>query len=337
MHRSIVVLLLALVAVTAAEIYARNPLEPGARVWLDAHNCYPEHGQWLNRLDRALNSGVPTAIEEDLVWAVDPTTGQGRSVVSHGLPLTGDEPTIEQLFFERVGPQMERALAEGRRDTWPVLVLHFDFKTNEPAHHAAIWQLLGRYERWLTTAERLADETRLSALTPGPLLVLTENGAGQAARFHDRVPVGARLRVFGTVPAVDVGANGTPAERAAAAVAASADTLIPSRATNYRRWTNFPWAVVERGGQAGAAEWTSQDDRRLRALVARAHAQGLWIRFYTLNGHDAGRGEGWTESYNFGALTAARERWQASIRAGVDFIATDQYEELASLLRGRKE
>ena len=59
---------------------------------------------------------------------------------------------------------------------------------------------------------------------------------------------------------------------------------------------------------------------------------GLWIRFYTLNGHRPDDSLGWTASYNFGSVDAARARWNAAIAAGVDFIATDQYEELDSLL-----
>ncbi|MEO7271616.1 MAG: hypothetical protein ABI211_06375, partial [Vicinamibacterales bacterium] len=34
-----------------------------------------------------------------------------------------------------------------------------------------------------------------------------------------------------------------------------------------RRWVNFPWAVVEAGGQGKAGEWTTADNVRLRALV----------------------------------------------------------------------
>ena len=40
---------------------------------------------------------------------------------------------------------------------------------------------------------------------------------------------------------------------------------------------------------------------------------------------------GWTKSYNFGSLAQARLRWQAAIDAGVDFIATDQYEAFAEV------
>ena len=83
---------------------------------------------------------------------------------------------------------------------------------------------------------------------------------------------------------------------------------IQKKATNYRRWWNNPWNVVEGGGQAHAGEWTPEKMARLRALVERAHANGLWIRFYTLDG--ASEPElschGWFHDYNFGSLDVAR-------------------------------
>ena len=45
-----------------------------------------------------------------------------------------------------------------------------------------------------------------------------------------------------------------------------------------------------------------------------------------------GQGKGWTESYNFGSIAAARERMSAARDAGVEFIASDQYEELGLVL-----
>ena len=61
-----------------------DALKPGARVWLHAHNCYPEKGQWPDRIDRALAVRTNTiAIEQDVAWFVDPRSGVGRSVVSH--------------------------------------------------------------------------------------------------------------------------------------------------------------------------------------------------------------------------------------------------------------
>jgi hypothetical protein len=334
-------LLTALVAAVLSFIGASSAadrLQPGARVWLHAHNCYPEKGQWSDRLDRALAvQTTDIAIEQDVAWFADPATGRGRIVVSHDAKPDGTEPTLEAHFFNRVRPLVEQALRDNRKDTWPVMVLHLDFKTNEPAHHQAVWDLLGKYESWLTTAERVADEKQVTPFTPGPLLVLTEAGQNQVDTFYTRVPVGGRLRIFGTIPPATLSPANTAEERAAAAVAAAPDVLIPTGATNYRRWTNFSWAVVERGGQNKAGAWTQDDDRRLRAIVARAHAMGLWVRFYTLNGHTAAENKGWTASYNFGSLAAGRERLAAARDAGVEFIASDQYEVLGAVLaEGRR-
>jgi len=110
---------------------------------------------------------------------------------------------------------------------------------------------------------------------------------------------------------------------------------MPTSANNYRRWANFPWGVIEEGGPANAGDWTDQDRLRLNSIVDYAHQQGLMIRFYTLNGHTAAANRGWTASYNFGSLDAARTRWRAAIAAHADLIATDQYEELAALLKAR--
>lgn len=301
---------------------------PGARVLLDAHNAYPSDGLYADRIDRALQTGLPVAIEQDLVWFVDPATGVGRSVVSHGGADAATAPTLDAYFFRKVAPVMEQALKDNRRDDWPLVTLNLDFKTNEPEHHAAVWSLLGKYEAWLTTAPRTADASRAVPLRPGPMLVLTGSNAVQQVTFHDKVEVGHSLRVFGAVAdAVVPGAD--RAEQAKNYPSVPVETLMPAAATNYRRWANFPWAAVEAGGATAAGEWTPADADRLRALVARAHAMGLWIRFYTLNGHPPDAGQGWTASYNFGATDRASVRWKAAIDAGVDFIASDQYELLA--------
>jgi hypothetical protein len=41
---------------------------------------------------------------------------------------------------------------------------------------------------------------------------------------------------------------------------------------------------------------------------------------------------GWFQQYNFGSLNAAKERWSAARNAGVDYIASEQYEELAAFI-----
>jgi hypothetical protein len=90
---------------------------------------------------------------------------------------------------------------------------------------------------------------------------------------------------------------------------------------------------VEEGGQAKAGEWTAADAARLRALVDYAHRQGFWIRFYTLDGFTAAENRGWDQGYNFGSRDAAMLRCKAAAAAGVNFIATDQFEDLAKTLQ----
>jgi hypothetical protein len=296
-------------------------ITPGTRVLLDAHNAYPYDGRFADRVDRALATGIPLAIEQDLAWYRDPKTGLARSIVTHGEPYTGSEPTLRDHFFERIRPIVEAALREGRRDVWPVVTLNLDFKTIEPEHLQAVWTLLGEYELWLSTAERPAADGEIRPIRAGPVLVLTGEQDEQQREFHDRVPAGGRLRLFG---ALHRAAAGTPP--------------IPPVRTNYRRWSNNPWSLVEPGGQPKAGAWTPEDEARLASVVRAAHDAGLWIRFYTLNGHDpADASGGWSASYNFGSLDAARERWRAAINAGVDFVAVDQYEEFVKVLRPNRK
>lgn len=295
---------------------------PGQRVLLDAHNCYPYNGRWSDRLDRALGTGMPLAIEQDLFWYTDKKSGRSWSVVSHGKPVSGTEPTLDGYFLERIRPAMEEALRAGSTRSWPLITLNLDFKTNEPEHHVAIWELLGKYETWLCTAERVQDTKRVMPIDLKPLLVLTGDSDSQERIFHDRVPVGDRLRLFGAVHVEKGRADTAPAK------------MVRHSASNYRRWWNNPWKVVEKAGQPRAGDWTPENMRRLQSLVDHAHAMGLWIRFYTLNGHDRVEeaSRGWDAGYNFGSQERVLVRWRAAIQAGVDFVATDQYEALAEII-----
>jgi hypothetical protein len=311
MRQHIVATVVLAIGMLWAALFAQGSsrLLPGNSVLLDAHNAYPYQGRWSDRLERALATGTPLAIEQDLAWRPAAADVPAHSV-SHGEPFTGEERGLRDVF-ERMTPIVARAIADNRRDTWPIATLNLDFKDSQPAHFAAIWRLLGDYEHWLTTATRVADSAQVQPLKAGPLLVLTGSDPAQMVAFHDSVPVGSALRLFGAV-----------------------NPAIP-RATNYLRWSNNPWSTVEPEGQRSAGAWTNDDRERLRSLVDTAHAAGLWIRFYTLNGHSPEEGErqGWSPGYNFGSLEAARIRWRAAIDAGVDFVATDQYEDLAGILR----
>lgn len=285
---------------------------PGQRVLLDAHNCYPYAGRWADRVDRALSAGAPLAIENDLIWdATKPATP--RIVVSHGGKAKGDELSLREYFFDKVRPAVEKALKEGGQSQWPLFTLNInDLRAEDPAFFVALWKLMGEYEPWLCTASKPADPNQVTPLDVKPVLVLTSDGVHQKKVFYEDVPVGGRLRMF---------AAGQP----------------DRNADSFRRWVNYAWKEVEPEGQPRAGDWNSADAARLKSLVDSAHQRGYWIRFYTLNGHSAAETalRGWTSSYNFGSLAAVTIRWRAARDAGVDFVASDQYEECAKTLRGK--
>jgi hypothetical protein len=56
---------------------------------------------------------------------------------------------MRDYFFERIRPLMEAALKEGDKGNWPLVTLNLDFKSDESAHHAAVWKLLRQYEAWI--------------------------------------------------------------------------------------------------------------------------------------------------------------------------------------------
>jgi hypothetical protein len=296
---------------------------------LDAHNCYPYEGRYTDRIDRALKTGFPVGIEQDIAWA------NQRPVVTHTGKATGAEPTLRDHFFEHVRPIVEKALAENDRAHWPLIIVHFDFKSLEPVLLRAVWNLLGEYESWITTAPQTSDPHRLGPFDPKPLLVLTEDADVQEQFFFRDIPAGARLRVFGSAHTAPIQAD-SQAERNHLAATLAPEQLLTERPTNYRRWWNNSWFEVEEGGQTLAGEWNPAAASRLRALVNHAHAMGFWIRFYTLDGFGTADNQGWDAGYNFGSREAAAVRWKAALDAGVDLIATDQYEDLSALMQHQR-
>jgi hypothetical protein len=296
---------------------------PGARSVMGAHNCYSYFEWWSNRIDRALSAGTPVAIEQDLGWYTDPKTGRSWSVVTHGDPITGHEPLMEHYFFDKVRPIIERALREGNHGNWPLITLNLDFKDNKPEHLADVRALLLKYRAWISEAAKGNDPNVMQPLLVRPILVLTGEPDAQQKVFYDQLAPNDPVLAFGAVHSEGKDYHAAP------------EAIDSERATNYRRWWNNPWRVVEPGGQQHAGAWTPEKIHRLQALVEHAHANGLWIRFYTLDGatEDELSCHGWFHSYDFGNLAAVQERWQAAIAAGVDYIASDQYELLADQIR----
>jgi hypothetical protein len=284
---------------------------PGGRVLLDAHNCYPYAGQWSNRLDRALATGLPLAIENDLAW--DTSNAAPRVAVCHASKAGPEDPTLREYFFEKVRLLIEQTLKEDNRSQWPLITLNInDLRASDPAFFTTLWKLLGDYEAWLCTAPKTENLAKVAPLDVKPILILTSDGTRQFKTFYLDVPVGGRLRAFGA---------GKPNKEA----------------DNFRRWLNYSWQDVEPEGQPKASDWSVEDEARLKALVGNAHRRGYWIRFYTLNGHGPLDVllQGWGPSYNFGSLEAVTTRWKAAKAAGVDFVASDMYEACAKVLKGK--
>ena len=296
------------------------------RILLDAHNCYPYYEWWFDRIDRALSAGTPLAIEQDLLWAKNPRTEKMASVLSHGSQPTGSEPGMREYFFEHIRPIVEKALREGNRSDWPLITLNLDLKSEEPEHLEAIWSLLCEYKDWLTTAVRTSDLQKMEPLQIRPVLVLTGEAAAQMQVFYDQVKIGDRLLVFGAVKTNTKDPSAAP------------EILAPNAADNYHRWWNNAWRVVEPEGQSKAGPWNAEKESRLNQLVLYARKRNLWIRFYTLDG--ASKPDlscyGWFSTYNFGSKEAVETRWAAAVRAGVDYLASDQYEDLGRFLKAHK-
>jgi hypothetical protein len=300
------------------------------RTIIDCHNCYPNDGAWADRIDRALRIGYPVAIEQDLA------SYQGRVVVSHTDRTRGGEPLLRDYFFERVRPIVEEALKKNERSRWPLIILHFDFKSNEAPLLHAVWNLLGEYEPWITTATKTADPHKLSRFDVKPLLVLTETPDEQEEVFFREVPVGGRLRLFGSAKTNEITAK-DEREHDHLLATLPPEVLLSAPPTNYRRWWNNPWAVVEEGGPPHAGSWIARDERRLRAVVDHAHKLGYWIRFYALDGFTPAENRGWDRDYNFRSREAAAVRWRACFRAGVNLLATDQMEDVAAAIHAGDE
>jgi hypothetical protein len=290
---------------------------------MDAHNCYPYFEWWSDRIDRALSAGTPVAIEQDLAWYTDSKTGKSWSVVTHGDPLSGHEPTMEHYFFDRVRPIAEKALRDGNHGDWPLITLNLDFKDNKPEHLAAVLALLRKYQAWITSAPKGSNIATVQQLDLKPILVLSGEADEQQSVFYDQLSAEDRVLDFGAIHSGDKDPQAAP------------EVIDAEKANNYRRWWNNPWRVVESAGQQHAGEWTPEKMKRLQALVDRAHANGLWIRFYTLDGATEQElsSHGWFHTYNFGTLEAARVRWRAAISAHVDYVASDEYELLAQEIR----
>src|ERR1700693_4021752 len=219
----------AIVAVAVAS----NTYAPGSRIQILSHNAYPDHGKYTDRLDRAIAAGLPLVTEQDLAWV------DGRSLLIHGAKnAADDDPTLESYFFPKVRPIMEKALKDGNKGNWPLITLYLDIKNDPPEHLVAILKELDQYDSWLTTATKTADINKQSPLDLKPMMVLVEDKQNDIKQqiFYDNVPVGGKIRVFGSVPKFDENPQKLPRERKAEATASlcmlDPEQLVPHKADN---------------------------------------------------------------------------------------------------------
>jgi len=304
---------------------------PGARTLVLAHNAYPDHGKYTDRLDRAIASGFPFVVEEDLAWV------DGKSLLVHGAKnASPDDPMLETYFFPKVKPIMEQALRTGNQGNWPLVTLYLDIKNDPPEHLAAINRMLDHYDGWLTTAKKTDDLASQSPLKLGPMMVIVEDKQNDIKQkfFYDDLPVGGKIRVFGSVtkPAENP-AHLPKQEYIDSLVAVPMQQITTAKADNYHRWWGIDWAYVEKGGEEHHGDWSPAQVARLNEIVQYGHGLGYLMSFYCLDGFTPAENQGWEDEYNFGSLPEAEARWQAAIGTHADFISTDQYEALAKEIR----
>jgi hypothetical protein len=174
------------------------------------------------------------------------------------------------------------------------------------------------------------------------MMVLVEDKQGDVKQqfFYDKVPVGGKIRVFGSAEKFDENPQKLPRERKEEAVAMLAsrnpERLLTKKADNYHRWFGANWAFIEKGGQSHSGEWTKESEARLKKFVDYGHRLGYLVSFYCLDGFTAGEDKGWDAEYNFGSKEKAMMRWQAAARAHTDFISTDQMEDVAKVIKSTR-
>ena len=326
----------ALVLAATFAISAGKAFAPGSRTVVWAHNAFPDHGKYSDRLDRALAAGMPLMIEEDLAWV------DGKSLLIHGPKnVSTDDPTLDSYFFTKIRPVMEKALADGNRGDWPLILLYLDIKNDPPEHLAAISKMLEKYDSWLTSAVKTADISKQSPLELKPMMVLLEDKHDDIKQqhFYDMLPVGGKLRFFGSVPKYDNNIDKKLSKEAAIAglYDTPLSTIAAHKADNYHRWWGIDWAYIEKGGETKAGQWSQDKADRLKKFVDYGHSLGYFVGVFSISGWTQAEDQGWDKDYNFGSRDAAKIRWQAAAKAHADFISTDHYEELSGTIHSSHE
>jgi hypothetical protein len=280
---------------------------PAKPLPVSAHNCYLANRVDNPRLAEALALGVDN-IEIDVGW----DAAAKRLIVGHeGSPRPGVAyPEFESMLVPALEAHWK---AHPPGPGAPPTVLTVDWKTDDPGAVRRFKDFLDAHPDWFSSAPK-ADP---SPLTPRRLTVCLTGSDTAKDGYDFLTPQGGTYRAFRD----KVFGGGARFEREVAAYA-------PGPATAYMRFLTVHWGQVERGAPLVDGDWTAEEAARLAALVEQAHRQGYRLRVYCLNGHTGPRLAG----YQFSSDDAAKVRWLAAARAGVDWIATDEYAEITAAL-----
>ena len=129
----------------------------------------------------------------------------------------------------------------------------------------------GEYQDWITTPRKHRTRRKLSPFEAKPILVITEDSDEQEAVFFHEVPVGGRLRLFGSAH-TNIH-HLTRQQRTQYLAIATPGQLLSTPPTNYRRWWNNSCGEVEEGGQHQAV-MDGTDRVAAAALLDHAHSPG---------------------------------------------------------------
>jgi hypothetical protein len=191
----------------------------------------------------------------------------GRLLVAHDRKSVKPERTLEALYLEPLRRLIRQNGGRVYRDG-PTITLLVDVKSEAIATYAALHEMLGRYAEMLTVY-------RDGVASPGAVAVILSGNraraelAGQSLRF---AALDGRLEDLADNPSA---------------------ALVPWISDNWQKVSPWKWA-----GPIPDAE-----RRKIRDLVAQAHAQGRRLRFW--------------------ATPDTPEVWQVLRAEGVDLIGTD--------------
>ena len=201
----------------------------------------------------------------------------GRLLVAHDHDKVKPERTLQALYLD---PLCERVKRNGGSvyPSGPPVTLLIDVKSDGEATYPVLREVLNRYPEILTVF--LPDTTEDTAVT----VIVTGNRArAQMQAEHQRhAAYDGRLD--------DLDGN-------------ESRHFIPLVSSN---WTlSFKWR--------GVGEFPSEERRKLKELVDKAHAQGRRVRFWSAPDSPPG--------------------WRELLAAGVDLINTDNLDGLQKFLR----